>query len=271
VGAVTASDDLLDLLVLGASAGGVSALSAVVAGLATDLPAGVLVVLHIAASSPSMLAQILERASPLPAGTAEDGQRIAPGHIYVAPPDLHLTVEDGTLRLTGGPRVNGHRPAVDPLLRSAGEAHGRRVIGVVLSGTGDDGTAGLAQVKARGGTALVQDPEDAHYPEMPLHALRNVEVDAVLRASEIGPVVSRLLAGGSLPPPIRDPRVTCAADPAGPPLTMLDDRRALPGPLGARTGAASCGRHAARIRTIAELARTTAVDDPPAAGPGRSA
>jgi two-component system chemotaxis response regulator CheB len=189
------------VVVLGASAGGVDALSAVVRGFPADLPAAVLAVLHVSASAPSLLAQILDRASVLPAAAAQDGERLEPGRIYVAQPDLHLTVADGHVRLTAEARVNGHRPAVDPLFSTAAEAHGDGVVGVILSGMRDDGTVGLARIKACGGTTIVQDPADAHYEGMPASAIENVAVDAILAASEIGPAIAVLLAGGRLPTP----------------------------------------------------------------------
>lgn len=183
---------------MGASAGGVDALSEVVRGLPADFPAAVLVVLHISASSPSMLPQILDRASPLPAVAADDGSRLDGGHIYVARPDLHLKLEDGVMRLSAEARINGHRPAVDSLFCSAADAHGSAVIGVVLSGMRDDGTVGLARIKQCGGIAVVQDPEDAQYDSMPLSAIEHVAVDAIIPAHEIGPALGRLLAGQAL-------------------------------------------------------------------------
>ncbi|MCW2967323.1 MAG: CheB methylesterase [Solirubrobacteraceae bacterium] len=186
-------------MVLGASAGGVDALSEVVRGFPADLPAAVLAVLHVSASAPSLLAQILDRASVLPATSAADGDRLEEGHIYVARPDLHMTVAGGHVRLTAEARVNGHRPAVDPLFSTAAEAYAAAVVGVVLSGTRDDGTMGLARIKTCGGTAIVQDPGDAHYDGMPTSAIEHVAVDAILPAAEIGPAIAALLAGGELP------------------------------------------------------------------------
>jgi two-component system chemotaxis response regulator CheB len=189
------------VVVLGASAGGVDALSEVVRGFPADLPAAVLAVLHVSASAPSLLAQILDRASALPAAAAQDGEVLEPGRIYVAQPDLHLTVAGGHVRLTADARVNGHRPAVDPLFSTAAEAHRDGVVGVILSGMRDDGTVGLARIKACGGTTIVQDPADAHYDGMPVSAIENVAVDAILSASEIGPAIAALLAGRPLPTP----------------------------------------------------------------------
>ncbi|HEX7277294.1 MAG TPA: chemotaxis protein CheB, partial [Acidimicrobiales bacterium] len=143
------------VVALGASAGGVEALSIVVGGLPRDLPAAVLVVLHVAPWGTSVLPDILARRGALPACHAVDGQPILAGHVYVAPPDRHLTVEAGTLRLTGGPKENGCRPAVDTLFRSAAAAYGAGVVAVVLSGSLSDGTAGLVAVRQRGGVTIV--------------------------------------------------------------------------------------------------------------------
>src|SRR4051794_4518299 len=136
-----------DIVVIGASAGGIEALRALVANLPADLHAAVFVVVHMGANSPSQLAEILDRAGPLPASQANDGDAIQMGHIYVAPPDYHLLLEPGCMRLSHGPKENRTRPAVDPLFRSAAAAYGPRVIGVVLSGALDDGTVGMQAIK----------------------------------------------------------------------------------------------------------------------------
>jgi two-component system chemotaxis response regulator CheB len=184
------------LIVVGASAGGVEALSDLVAALPADLPAALAVVLHVAPSGTSVLPQILNRASPLPAEAALHGEHIRPGRIYVAPPNLHLVVEDSTLALHPGPRENGHRPAIDRLFTSAAAAYGPNVVGVVLTGTRDDGSAGLAMIKSRGGGAVVQDPDDALFGGMPTNAIARTTVDHVLPLADIGPVLAGMVANG---------------------------------------------------------------------------
>lgn len=182
-----------DIIVVGASAGGVEALSEIVAGLSADFPASVFVVLHSSAESPSVLAGILDRAGPLPARYAEDRERIEPGRVYVAPADQHLVIEPTRVRLTRGPKENRFRPAVDPLFRSAAQVYGPRVVGVVLTGGLDDGTSGLLAVKKLGGTAVVQDPRGAFVSSMPRSALEHVEVDYCLPLREIAPRLVRLV------------------------------------------------------------------------------
>ncbi len=181
-----------DIIVVGASAGGVEAISRLAADLPSDLPASLFVVHHFPPTSVSVLPDILNRRGPLCAANPEDGEEIRPGRIYVAPPDFHVLVKPGLIRLAHGPRENGHRPAVDPLFRTAALAYGRRVVGVILSGTLDDGTAGLAVIRSRGGMAVVQDPKDALYPGMPRSALENVGADYVLPLDRIGSVLVRL-------------------------------------------------------------------------------
>jgi two-component system chemotaxis response regulator CheB len=181
-----------DIIVIGASAGGVEAISQVIRDLPADLPAAIFVVLHLPPQAPSLLPHILTRRGDLPAVHPADGDAIRQGQIYVAPPDQHLLVKKGRVRVIRGPHENRHRPAVDPLFRSAALAYGARVIGVVLSGVLDDGTAGLLAVKQRGGIAVVQSPEDALYIGMPASAIENVVVDHVLPAAEIGGLLDRM-------------------------------------------------------------------------------
>lgn len=183
-----------DLIVIGASAGGVEALQEVVRGLPGDLRAAVLIVTHVPAEHRSVMPRLLSHRGPLPARHARDHEPIVAGELYVAPPGRHLVVMDSEMRLVRGATENHHRPAIDPLFRSAALAFGPRVIGVVLSGTLDDGTAGLGAIKQAGGTTVVQDPRDAAFPSMPESAVRNVDVDYVAPARELGPLLARLTA-----------------------------------------------------------------------------
>jgi len=225
-----------DLIVMGASAGGVEALMRLMAALPADLPAAVCVVLHMPPQSSSHLAEILLRAGLLPVTQAQDGEPLARGHVYVAPPDRHLMVEAGRIRCTRGPRENRVRPAIDPLFRSAALAYGPRVIGVVLSGALDDGTAGLYAIKQRGGFAVVQDPADALIPNMPQSALEYIAVDYCVPVSEMGELLVRLAhepaTGAGVMAPSRDLlyEVNMAKLDAA---TLEDDDEQRPGTLSA--------------------------------------
>lgn len=181
-----------DIIVIGASAGGMEALVKLVAGLPPKLPAAVFVVWHTAPGVKSILPSVLRKAGPLTAVHPADGDPIQPGKIYVAPSDHHMMVERDYIRIAKGPKENRFRPAIDPLFRSAAYVYGPRVIGVVLTGALDDGTAGLWTIKLRGGTAVVQEPSEAVIDAMPLNALTNVEVDYKLPVAEIGPLLGRL-------------------------------------------------------------------------------
>jgi two-component system, chemotaxis family, protein-glutamate methylesterase/glutaminase len=193
------------VVVVGASAGGVEALVQFVASIPPAFPHGVLVVLHVAPTTTSFLRDILARSCVLPAVSPADGESLQPAHVYVARPNAHLMVEDGRLRLSQEPRENGHRPAIDPTMRSAARAYGARAIGIVLSGSRDDGTAGLMAIKAAGGTALVQDPEESLYPSMPRSALAHVDVDAVLGVREMARWIMARDRGGVAVPALDRP------------------------------------------------------------------
>jgi two-component system chemotaxis response regulator CheB len=184
-----------DIVVIGASAGGLAALSAIVRRWPRNLPASVFVVIHTAPQSPGYLADILTRLGSLRARYAADGELFAPGVIYIAPADHHLLIEPAqTMRVVRGPRENWARPAIDPLFRSAALGFGRRVIGVVLSGGLDDGTAGLRAIKLCGGTTAVQDPHDAAVSSMPRSAALNVRIDHCAPAEALGPLLEQLIA-----------------------------------------------------------------------------
>ena len=191
------------LVVIGASAGGVRALQVLAAQLDPGFAAPLLVVQHVG-SHPSMLPALLARSGPLPAAHAQDGVRLEPGRIYVAPPDRHMVVDGDLIRVNHGPREHHTRPAVDPLFRSAAVSFGPAAVGVVLTGFLDDGTAGLQAIKRCGGRAVVQDPDDAEAPSMPLSALRYVEVDHCVPLSTMGALLASLVAAD---PPARIARV----------------------------------------------------------------
>jgi two-component system chemotaxis response regulator CheB len=181
-----------DIIVVGASAGGVEALSQLVVQFPKDLVATVFITQHVRATASGYLAQILNRAGPLPATLAQDGESFELAHIYVAPPDYHLLIKHGALQVIRGPQENRVRPAIDPLFRSAAVAYGARVVGVVLTGLQTDGTSGLLAVKRCGGMAIVQDPTDALYPDMPLSAIEHVDVDYCLPVAQMGAVLYQL-------------------------------------------------------------------------------
>jgi two-component system chemotaxis response regulator CheB len=181
-----------DTIVIGASAGGVQALSALVADLPGDLPAAVFIILHISANAPSLLPTILGRESKLPVAHAANGEPIRRGRVYVAPPDQHLIIEDGLVKLVHGPKENLHRPSIDTLFRSAARFAGPRVIGVVLTGARNDGKVGMRAVKQRGGIAIVQDPAEAPFPSLPKSVMREIDVDYSLPLREIALLLNQL-------------------------------------------------------------------------------
>src|SRR5438045_314309 len=166
-----------DIIVIGASAGGVTALVDLCGKLPHDLNAAVFVVVHLSPNSPGMLPQILASAGALRVAHPSNGQRVDSGRIYVAPPNQHMLLIDGHIHLTAGPKEHGFRPAVDPLFRTAARAYGPRVVGVVLSGGLHDGTRGLKEIKEHGGVAIVQDPDEAPVSGMPSSAIAHVDVD----------------------------------------------------------------------------------------------
>jgi len=174
-----------DIIVIGTSAGGLKALGAIVGALPVDMDAVLLIVQHLAADKPSILPQILADVGSFPASHPSDGELLQTGRIYIAPPDHHLLVNQGSMRVVRGPQENRFRPAIDALFRSAARAYGSRVVGVVLTGYLDDGTVGLQAIKKRGGVAIVQDPKEAEYPSMAKSALQYVKVDYCLPLAEI--------------------------------------------------------------------------------------
>ena len=190
------------LIVMGASVGGVSALSTIFSALPANLPAAILVVMHVGARN-SVLPEILGKTSALPVRFAEEREPVRAGRILLAPPDRHMLVANlagqATVELTRGPKENHTRPAIDPLFRSAAAAFGPKVVGVILSGYLDDGTAGLQAIKACGGRALVQEPQDAVAPSMPQSAIDHAGVDWCLPCAEIGPALLAVASGTPAP------------------------------------------------------------------------
>lgn len=186
-----------DIVVLGTSAGGIEVLRVILAGLPWDFQASIFIVLHTSEDSPGLLPEILNRRSKLPVLYAVHNAEILPGRVYVAPSGAHhMLLERGRVRLAPGPRENRHRPSIDALFRSAAVSYGARVVGVVLTGNLDDGSAGLGEIKRRRGIAMVQDPEDAVAPSMPNSAIESAEIDFILPADEIAPKLVALTSEG---------------------------------------------------------------------------
>jgi two-component system chemotaxis response regulator CheB len=181
------------LVVIGASAGGVAPLRALIAGLNPGSRSAFLVVLHIPAAHPSLLANILGNAGSLTAVQVQDGMPIEADTVYVAEPDHHMRVVDGKLRSLRGPKENRARPSINVLFRSAAATYANRTIGIILSGSLDDGTVGLWEIKQQGGIAIVQDPNDAIHASMPQSAVANVDVDYVIPASDMPALVNKLV------------------------------------------------------------------------------
>jgi two-component system chemotaxis response regulator CheB len=185
-----------DVVVIGASAGGVGSLQRLVEHVPAEFSAAILIALHLPDGIRSMLPEILTRAGNLPASHAVNGAPIEPGRIYIAPSGFHLTVHAAHMHVTRGAREHGHRPAIDPLFRSAALAYGRRAIGIILSGLLDDGTVGLREIKRAGGLAIVQDPRDTEWPSMPQSALNHVKVDYTVPATQIGALLQQVVMTG---------------------------------------------------------------------------
>lgn len=201
-----------DLVVVASSAGGVEALKRLVSLLPVDLPATVLVALHMPVESPSLLPQILGRVSRMPVLSAAQGLPLVPGQIIVARPDRHLLVMDDAIALGTGARENGHRPSHDAMFRSAALARGVGVVGVVLTGMLDDGAAGLACVTRYGGLPLVQDPEEADFPSMPQHALQAVPAARALKLADLGQEVVSAVSQGPGPHQVDVPQLQLDMD-----------------------------------------------------------
>ena len=182
-----------NIIVIGASAGGVHALKQIVASLPPDFKATIFVVLHVSPHSPSFLPEILNHVGFLKASHPKDGELIQRGHIYIAPPDHHLLVEYDQVIVKKGPKENRFRPSIDALFRSAAYSYGPRVIGVVLTGMLDDGTSGMWSVKRLGGLSIIQEPEDAMYSSMPDNVLNYVDVDYQLPIADVGPLLCELI------------------------------------------------------------------------------
>ncbi|MBB1283531.1 chemotaxis protein CheB [Flavisolibacter sp. BT320] len=184
-----------DIIVIGASAGGVESLLGFVKSLPQDLNAAIFIVIHISPYTKSNLPRILSKAGHLPVVHPTDGESIQKGRIYVAPADHHLILEKGNkIAVSKGPKENRFRPSVDALFRSAALIYGPRVVGIVLSGLLDDGTSGMWNIKRNGGVAIVQDPEEALFPSMPKNVMQYVEVDHSLPVSAIGGILLTMVA-----------------------------------------------------------------------------
>jgi len=192
VQATNSNGGLLGVVAIGASAGGVEALTKLAAGLSSDVPYAYLMTLHMPPGAPSLLARIVDRSGPLPAATAQHGDSLQPAHIYVGSPDRHLLVADHRVVLSQGPTENGHRPAINALFRSLALAFGPRGIGILLSGVLDDGVLGLAAIQSRGGTTIGQSPDDALFPAMPTKARDAGVLDHQAAAADIGQLLKKL-------------------------------------------------------------------------------
>jgi two-component system chemotaxis response regulator CheB len=218
-----------NIVVIGASAGGVSALQRMAADLPPEFPAAVLIVLHVGANR-SLLPKLLAAAGPNSASHAQDGEKLRMGHLAVAPPDHHLLLNNGYLNLTRGPKENFARPAIDPLFRSAALTYGPRVLGVVLTGNLDDGTAGLQAIKECGGFTVVEDPSTAFAPSMPASALEYVEVDHRVPIELMGRKLAELVAQSSPEAKTTPPALRHEHAPQAGTVNAMDDLKAIAAP-----------------------------------------
>jgi two-component system, chemotaxis family, protein-glutamate methylesterase/glutaminase len=184
-----------DTITIGTSAGGVEALPRVLASLEPGFAASIFVVQHLSPNHDPFLVEIVQRGTRLPVCWAEQGERIELGHVYIAPPDHHLTIAEDHLRLDNGPPEIHSRPSIDRMFRSAA-SRGSRVIGVLLTGMLHDGVDGLREIRKAGGLVIVQDPADAQFPELPTQALRAIKPDYILDLDAIGPALARLVTSG---------------------------------------------------------------------------
>ena len=181
-----------NIIVIGASSGGLEPLKTLVGGLPAGFNASIFVVWHLAPESPGVLPDVLHKFTDIPCSNARDYEQIQTRHIYLAPPNHHLILEQGQMRVTSGPKENRFRPAIDPLFRSAAYVYGPRVVGVMLSGSMSDGVSGLWTIKQFGGVTMVQDPAEAKFAAMPRAALREVPIDYVVAAAEMAEQLMRL-------------------------------------------------------------------------------
>jgi two-component system chemotaxis response regulator CheB len=179
-----------DIVVIGGSAGAIEALTQLVVGLPSQLDAAIFVVVHTIPVGESRLPEILSRRGPMRATVASNGEPIVCDRIYVAPPDAHLLIEPGRVRISMGPKEGGHRPAIDPLFRTAAKTYASRVVGVILSGMMDDGSAGLREIRRHGGSAIVQDPNEAIFPQMPRNAIEIATPQHIAPVAEIARLIA---------------------------------------------------------------------------------
>jgi two-component system chemotaxis response regulator CheB len=234
------------IIAIGGSAGAISAVKTLCEGLRPDVPAAICIVIHVSSRGHNLVAGALAEKCPIPVETAADGQKLEHGHAYVAATDHHLIVVDNRLRLGTGPRENLARPAIDPLLRSAGVSFGSRAIGVVLTGMLNDGAAGLADLKRCGGVTVVQNPAEAIERDMPLAALSASDIDYRASLAELGPLFKHLMTmpADPSPPAPDDVRLEVEIALGKPAGTAVTNGLANPAPL----SCPACGGVLSQIR-----------------------